>query len=217
LEGTDGSGKTEQFNRLLLRLPAELKFRSIDFPRYGEPAAYFIEKYLRGEYGVAVGPKSASLFFALDRFDASAKIEQWLESGKVVISNRYMASNMGHQGAKIESAEERGEFFLWLYDLEYEICKIPKPDLNIILRVPAETAYELIGKKTGRGYLGGAKRDIHEANLEHLLSAERAYMEIAAVFPNDFTVVECAENGKLLSIDEVHEKVWQIVKKILEV
>ncbi len=215
LEGTDGSGKTEQFNKLLLRLPPEVRFKSIDFPRYSDPAAYFVENYLRGHYGDAVGPKLASIFYALDRFDSALSIRKWLEEGKVVISNRYTGSNMGHQGAKIESAEERKKLFSWLYELEYELCEIPKPDLNIILHVPAEVAYELIEKKASRAYLKGAKRDIHEANLEHLKSAERSYLEMAQLFPNDFVLVECTENGKLLSIEEIHEKVWAIVKKAL--
>lgn len=217
IEGTDGSGKTEQFNRLLIRLPEGAKFRSIDFPRYGEPAAYFVEKYLRGQYGNDIGPKLASSFFAADRFDAGMKIEEWLAAGMIVISNRYMGSNMGHQGGKIRSADERKKLYLWLYEWEYEVCKIPKPDLNIILRVPAEVAYELVGKKTKRDYLKGATRDIHEASLGHMQNAERAYLEIADLFPKDFTVVECAPGGKLLSIEEIHEKVWVIVKNTLEV
>lgn len=217
LEGTDGSGKTEQFNRLVLRFPSEHRMQTVDFPRYSEPSAYFVTKYLKGRYGGLedVGPRAASIFYALDRFDASFKMREWLNGGCVVVGNRYMGSNMGHQGAKIENDKEREELFRWLYELEYGMFKIPKPDLNIILHVPAEVAYELIAKKSAREYLKGAKRDIHEANLEHLKAAERSYLHAARLFPNDFTIVECAPSGKLLSIEDVHELVWVVVQKML--
>ncbi|OGZ00439.1 MAG: hypothetical protein A2945_03805 [Candidatus Liptonbacteria bacterium RIFCSPLOWO2_01_FULL_52_25] len=218
LEGTDGSGKTEQFNRLVLRLPAECRVQAVDFPRYAEPSSHFITKYLKGRYGGIedVGPRAASMFYALDRFDASFKMREWLHEGRIVVGNRYMGSNLGHQGAKIADDREREALFRWLYELEYEILKIPKPDLNIILYVPAEIAYELIAKKSAREYLKGAKRDIHEANLEHLKAAARSYAHAAKLFPSDFVVVECAPNGKLLLIEEVHEKVWAVAQKALE-
>ena len=217
IEGTDGSGKTEQFNRLILRLPEKMRVKSVDFPRYGNQSAYFVENYLRGRYGENPDPKLASLFFALDRFDASMSIKKWLGKGGLVISNRYTGSNMGYQGGKIRNEDERKKLFLWLYDMEYTLCAIPKPDLNIILYVPAKISYELIERKEKRGYLKGARRDIHEASIAHLKNAERAYLEIAALFPNDFTVVGCMDHGELLSIEKVHEKVWDIVKKLLKI
>jgi dTMP kinase len=217
LEGTDGSGKTEQFNRLLLRIPSDYKIAMLDFPRYDKESAYFVRKYLTGRYGLFkdIGPKEASLFYALDRFDASFELREWLEQGKIVISNRYVGSNMGHQGSKMESEKERRELFKWLYELEYETFAIPKPNLSIVLHVPSEIAYKLIAKKSAREYLGGAKRDIHEASPEHLKKTEAAYLEMVKLFPDDFVLVECAPGEKLLSIEEIHEKIWGIVKTVI--
>lgn len=215
LEGTDGSGKAEQFNRLLLALPAELKFRSIDFPRYSEPSAYTVTEYLNGRYGLEVDAYQASLLFAIDRFDAKLKMTHWLEEGYTIIANRYVASNMGHQGAKIEDKKEREKFFAWIYEFEYGTLGIPKPDLNIVLHVPAEISQTLISKKGSREYLEGKKKDIHEASLEYQKRAEQVYLEIANMFPRDFRVVECVEGGALLSPEAIHEKVWNIVRAAL--
>ena len=82
--------------------------------------------------------------------------------------------------------------------------------------MPAEIAQELVDKKAARNYIGGKKRDLHEGNLEHLRHAEKIYLELAKLFPDDFTVVECAPGGKLLSIEEIHEKVWAVARKTLE-
>jgi len=220
IEGTDGSGKTEQFNRLLLRLPEGFAFKTLDFPQYDEPSSYFVREYLNGNYGALedeeIGPRLASMFYSLDRFDASEKkLKKWLTDGTTVIANRYVGSNMGHQGGKIGNEKKRKDFFDWLYNLEYTICGIPRPDLNIVLHMPAEIAQELVDKKSERNYIGGKKRDLHEANLEHLRHAENIYLEIAKLFPENFTVVECAPGGKLLSIEEIHEHVWAIARTTL--
>ncbi len=215
IEGTDGSGKTEQFNRLLLALPDTLKLRSIDFPRYREPAAYGIAEYLNGHYGPGVDAYQASLLYALDRFDAKPKLLQWLEEGRTVIANRYVASNLAHQGAKIQDKEKRVDFFKWLYRFEYGMLGIPKPDMSIVLHMPAEIAQSFISKKGSREYLGGRGKDIHEVDLAYQKRAEEVYLEIAKLYPQDFTIIECAPNGKPLSIEEVHEKVLAIVYPLL--
>lgn len=218
IEGTDGSGKTEQFKRLVERLKTEgFDVATFDFPQYEKPCSYFVKEYLNGKYGSweEVGPYRASIFYALDRFGVSQEMKKELETGKIVISNRYTASNMGHQGSKIKDKKQRTKLYKWLDELECKILGIPRPDLNIILHMPAETAQKLVDKKGEREYLKGAKRDIHEADINHLKLAEQAYLEIVKIFPKDFCLIECVENKRLLSVEEIHKKIWQIIKKYL--
>jgi dTMP kinase len=217
IEGTDGSGKGEQTLRLVRHLKdSGHDVAPFDFPRYNEPSCWFVSEYLRGGFGTIeqVGPKTASLFYALDRYAAAPQIRSAIDEGKVVISNRYVASNLGHQGSKFSDPKEREQYFQWNYDLEYNINGIPKADLSIILHVPAETAQKLASQKLERKYLMG-KKDIHESNIDHLKRTEEVYHQLALLFPNDFTVVECVEGGRLLTIDEIHDKVWKIVEKIV--
>ncbi len=215
LEGIDGSGKSKQFDLLLKRLKSEgFKTATFDFPQYGKPSAFFVERYLNGSYGGwrDVGPYRASIFYGLDRFDVGPKIRKWVSSGHVVVSNRYVPSNMGHQGAKVGNRVERKRFLHWVYDFEYGIMGIPKPDLSIILHVPAEIAYDLIGRKRSREYLGGKMRDIHEKDISHLRQAERTYLEMVKMFPKDFTLIECVKKGRLMTVPEIHELVWEKVQ-----
>lgn len=215
IEGTDGSGKTAQFERLVLSLPERMRIATMDFPRYGEASSYFVQKYLTGKYGGEVGPYAASTFFALDRFDAKLRMLQSLEEGRMLLANRYIASNMAYQGAKFAEKKAREEFYNWLHFLEYETFGIPKPDLNIVLHVPAEIARRLIARKPPREYLESGARDIHEEDLEYQKRAEEVYLEIVALFPKEFVLVECAPGGILLSPEQVHEKVLAVVRKIL--
>jgi len=217
IDGTDGSGKATQTAFLVERLKNEgLTVEAADFPQYGHKSAGPVEEYLNGKYGGAndVGPYAASILYAVDRYDASFQIKEWLNSGKMVISNRYVTANMGHQGSKINNPEERKKYLDWLYNLEYEIFKIPKPDLNIILHVPAAVAQKLVDEKGHRDYIGEKKRDIHEADLNHLLGAEQTYLDIAKSYPN-FTLVECIKDGQMMGREEIAKIVWQEVKKII--
>lgn len=216
IDGTDGTGKTTQTALLVKRLKQE-KYRVAvaDFPRYGLPAAYFVERYLNGRYGSAesVSPYAASLFYALDRYDARPVLERQLAHGQVVVSNRYVTANMAHQGGKIRSRLARRQYFRWLDWLEHNLLGLPRPDLTVILHVPAAIAQRLVDRKGRREYIR-RRRDLHEDDLGHLQAAECTYLEIAHRFQK-FVAVECVEKGKLLSPAEIHERIWKIVEPAL--
>lgn len=212
IDGTDGSGKATQTKFLIDRLNKNnVPVATISFPQYGKKSAGLVEEYLNGNYGSAidVGAKRASILYAADRFDGSFQIRRWLDEGKIVIADRYVSANMGHQAGKIKDPEERKKFLDWLYELEYEIFKIPQPDLNIILHVSPEISQELVDQKGHRDYVGGEKRDIHEADLEHLRDAEQAYLEIAQL--PGFTMIECTADDKILTREAIHAKIWEKV------
>ncbi len=218
IEGTDGAGKTVQTRLLVRRLRREgYRVATFDFPQYGSESSYFVREYLSGRYGAAeeVGPKLASILYAMDRFDVGRRIRGWLEAGRVVVSNRYVSSNMGHQGSKIRTRAARQRFFGWLADFEHGLLEIPKPTLTVLLHMPAATAQRLLLGKERRTYLGKRRRDIHESNLAHLRSAERTYLEMARTFPRQYRVVECVRNGEILSPREIHQSVWRIAHRAL--
>ncbi len=219
IDGTDGSGKATQTEFLASRLRAAgFAAEVADFPQYGKKSAGLVEEYLNGRYGTAeeVGPYRASILYAADRYDASFQIRKWLDEGKIVISNRYVTANMGHQGGKIANPLERKSYFDWLDKLEYGLFNIPRPDLNLILHVDAAVAQRLVDKKGDREYVGGEKRDIHEADLEHLRNAERVYLEIAKTFPG-FSLIECTRAGEIMSREEIAGMVWLQVSRLLGV
>lgn len=213
IDGTDGSGKATQTKLLVARLKAQGKeVELVEFPRHGHQSAWLVDEYLNGNFGTIkeVGPYQASVFYALDRFAASKEIKDYLNKGKIVVADRYVTANMGHQGAKIDNSEARKFFYDWINDFEYNKLKISKPDLTIILHVPAKVAQLLVDKKGYRDYVGGNKRDLHEADLNHLQAAEQVYLEMVKQFP-EFQLVECYEQEKLLTKEKINDRILKIV------
>ncbi|HYH75504.1 MAG TPA: FAD-dependent thymidylate synthase [Candidatus Saccharimonadales bacterium] len=217
IEGTDGSGKGTQFQKLTERLTAEgYDVATFDFPQYEQESSYFVREYLNGKYGSAedVGPYTGSLFYALDRYQAAPQIRAALAEGKVVLANRFVGSNMAHQGTKFHHAEERRGYFIWLDNLEFEMLRTPRPTLSFVLRVPAEIAQGLVDKKAQRNYTD-KKRDLHEADLSHLQKAVEVYDDMCQLFPKDFVRMDCVQQGQLLDIDTVHAMLWQQIQPLL--
>ena len=126
---------------------------------------------------------------------------------------------MGHQGGKISDPRKRQEYLEWLYDLEFNIFDIPKPDLSIILSVSPEMAQKLSlnnkSKQRKLVYLGEDGHDIHEECIQHLQDSYDAYVDITKRFPDDFVIIDCMDSNRLLSKEEIHDKIYEIVKKIL--
>lgn len=216
IDGTDGSGKTTQLSLLKEKLESEgYGVEVADFPQYNTKSAGLVEEYLSGKYGGAddVDPYKASIFYAVDRFDASAKINYWLSAGKIVLANRYTSASLGHQGGKIENSLERKIFFNWLYDLEYKIFEIPKPDLTIVLHVEPEISFKLAKDRNREDWVGKTK-DIHEDNINHLKKAEQTYLEIASSLPG-FRLVKCTHNNEMLSPEAIHFLVWLITGQLI--
>lgn len=220
IDGTDGAGKKTQTKRLLERLEREgYPTATLSFPQYGKPSAHLVEAYLNGEFGdpTKLDPRLASVLYAIDRFDVAAKIRQDLREGKIVVTDRYVDANSGHQGGKILEPEKREEFLRWLYHLEYEILGIPKPDHVLVLHVPAAVGQERVGNKEARDYIAGGKtHDGHEGNIEHLLAAEASYLWLVAQHPHDHKLVPCKDGERLLSPEEVHERVWEHVVPLIQ-
>ncbi|HLC20447.1 MAG TPA: dTMP kinase [Candidatus Nanoarchaeia archaeon] len=213
-EGLDGSGKATQTKLLVQKMKSVSKqVTTIDFPQYGSWGAVFVEKYLNGELGTLdeITPQQASLFYALDRFAARKKLLQWLEQGKIIVANRYVAANQAYQGSKV-SEEKRAEFLEWLDKLEHEILQLPRPTITIYLRMPLEVSTSLIEKRRQRDYIKDGNKDLHEKSESLLQNAWKVYEQLAK--KSNWITVDCVDNV-LKSKEVIHEMVLEKVKQFL--
>lgn len=217
IDGGDGSGKTTQAELLVEYLKKKkIPVKYMDFPQYYHSFhGKTVAKFLRGEFGKIdeVSPYLASLAYALDRASVKKEMEDFLEKGGFIVSNRYATSSMAHQSAKFSTEKERKDFLKWIYELEYKVHKIPKEDLVVYLYVPWEIGLFLTKNKPIRHYLEGENADIHEKDLKYRQAVEKMYLELAKKYKH-WVKIDCVENGKLLSSkEEIHKK---IIKLLIE-
>ena len=190
VEGIDGAGKRTQLDLLSLALTRRgVPHVRYSFPRYDSFFGRLVGRYLNGDFGPLdqLDAQFSALLFAGDRLEAKPELEATLAQGKTVLTDRYIASNLAHQAARVEP-HQREEFLAWLERLEYEIYGLPAEDLVLYLRLPATEAQRLVGTKAARDYTR-LQRDVHEADLAHLEKAAQVYDQLAAA-PN-WVTVEC--------------------------
>ena len=214
-EGTDGSGKSTQFDLLTKRLEQEGRaFHRLRFPRYDQESSALIRMYLGGQFGSdpgAVNAYAASTFYAVDRY--ASYLQDWkqaYENGDLFLADRYTTSNAVHQGSKMPP-QEREALFHWLYDLEFGKMQLPKPDAVILMDMPIELTRQLMRRRESDT---NTQADIHEQNLSYLEQCRESALAAAAHY--GWHVVSGAKDGALRSIEEIHEEVYQIVSKCLE-
>ena len=130
VEGTDCSGKETQTSLLVQRLRKEgRKIERLSFPEYDSPTGRIVGGPYLGrenmgeswfpEGAADVDPKVASLYYAADRRYNRDRILEYIDQGIDVVLDRYVESNMGHQGGKLFDKEDRLKLYKDLENLEY--------------------------------------------------------------------------------------------------
>ena len=211
IEGLDGSGKATQAKLLAEKMAAAgVKVKQISFPNYDSDSSALVKMYLNGEFGANaydVNAYAASSFYAVDRYASFMK--DWktdYESG-VVIADRYTTSNAIHQCAKLPG-EQWDEYLEWLFDYEYRMLGIPKPDSVIYLRADPQVSQELM-KNRYQGH--EEKKDIHERNIEYLKRCQKAADYCADKL--GWQVIECCENNEMRSVKSIASDVQTLISK----
>ncbi len=217
IEGTDGSGKQTQTNKLVERLVKEGKevFRQ-SFPNYESESAGPVRMYLNKELSDTpdeISAYQASMLYAVDRFCTyKASFGKEYNASKIIVMDRYVQSNMLHQACKISNLEERDKFLKWLEDIEFGLFELPKPDVVVFLDMPVEANERLM---KGRVYKTGNAKDLHEEDPKHLEKAYNAGKYVAEKF--GWITISCVDqNGNIKSIDDIHEEIYEKLKVRLE-
>ena len=213
-EGTDGSGKSTQFQALCARVEQTgTPFRRLVFPQYQEPSSALIRMYLGGEFGSRPGdvnPYAASAFYAVDRYASyKTKWGSFYEAGGIVIADRYTTSNAVHQCSKLPP-EQWDDFLRWAFDYEYRLLGLPAPDAVVYLQVDPAVSQKLM---TGRYHGDESRKDVHEKDIEYLARSRRAAEYCAEHL--GWATVHCTENGAMRTIEDIQAEVRALAEKEL--
>ena len=213
IEGTDCSGKETQSKLLKNKIEKDNKTCVyFSFPNYDSPTGKIVGGPYLGkeeishsyfsEGAVNVNPKVASLYFAADRLYNLETLKKLLKENDYVILDRYTYSNMAHQGGKEKNKTKRCEIYDFIYELEFNLLNLIKPDLVIFLHMPLKYAIEL---RKNRESL-----DEHEKSINHLKMAETSYLELKDKY--NFKYVSCIKNNKIRSIDDINEEIYNLIR-----
>ncbi len=137
IEGLDQSGKETQARHLRARVEQDgRKVHALSFPDYETPIGHEIAAALRGERDF--GPDVMQLLYVANRMEFKPRLDSWLQSGAVVVCDRYLASSVAY-------GEAQGLDPQWLRDIQRFL---PPPTLTVLLDIAPETA--VARKRTGR-------------------------------------------------------------------
>lgn len=218
IDAVDGSGKETQTRKLYDRLCEDgYNIKKIQFPNYDSPSSSLIKMYLNGDFGKnanEISPYIASTFYAADRYASFKTLwGDFYNEGGIILTDRYTTGNMVHQASKIINKAEKKVFLNWLYDLEFNIYGIPKPDCVIFLDMPINYTKELIKNRANK-INGLDNKDIHERDTSYLEASYNNAVEIAKEY--NWKRIECVKDEKIRSIEDLHEEIYTYVVQMIK-
>ena len=215
IDGTDGSGKQTQFQKLQERLDKEgIEYKTVSFPNYDSPSSSLVKMYLSGEFGENakdVSPYIASTFYAADRYATYKKdLEEYYNNGGLILADRYTTANMVHQAGKISDEKEREKFLNWLWDFEFNLYGLPVPTEAFFLNMPPEYAFKLMENRKNK-FTHEDKKDIHERDKNHIIDSYNSACSLVDKY--NWYEVKCVKEDKLRTIEDIHEEIYKEIKK----
>jgi dTMP kinase len=201
-EGIDGSGKSTQMRMLA----SELRLRGQEVVTTREPGGTSLGNRIREvllDSEEQVDPLAELLLYAADRAQhVRMLVRPALESGHVVLSDRYADATAAYQGSGRGFPE----------DLISELIVLATgglmPDLTLIFDVTVEES-----RQRSRGRLSGkGKHDRLDGEDAAFHTRVRdAYLKIAAADPERVRVIDASG-----SVQETHANVMKVVLPFLE-
>lgn len=217
IDGTDGSGKQTQIQKLKERFDKEgIEYKAVSFPNYDSESSALVKMYLNGEFGdnpQQISPYIASTFYAADRYATFKKgYEEYYNNGGIILADRYTTANMVHQAGKIKDDTEREKFLNWLWDFEFNLYGLPVPNEVFFLNMPVEKSIELMKNRENK-FTHNVEKDIHESDENHLKDAYASACDVAKKY--DWYEIKCVKDGKIRTIDDIHKEIYEEIKKYI--
>ncbi|MEP3047797.1 MAG: dTMP kinase [Roseibium sp.] len=160
-EGGEGAGKSTQISRLKSFL--ETKDIKVVVTREpgGSPGAEKIRNMLLSGKAKDLGPRGEAMLFAAARADhVDTTIKPALEAGTWVLCDRYADSTRVYQG-------EAGVDLKYLKMLETLAVAGVRPELTILVDIPAKVGLERVTQRSKQDKSGGPDRFEGEALKVH--------------------------------------------------
>jgi len=206
-EGLDGSGKTTQIRKLAAWLEKRGHPPVVTRQPGGTPTGERIREILLDARNAHLAPMTELALMFADRAQGIAEVIQpALDTGRVVLCDRYTDSSEAYQGG---GREIGSEIILALHRV---VCGNLQPDITVLLLPSLEASLARARRRNSRTEARGGKNEGRfEAEQDAFFRRVwEKYREIAAREPERVIRIE----GDL-TIDEVHEQIVEIVTERL--
>ena len=177
LEGVDGSGKSTVCRRVAETLRSE----GCRVETTAEPTSEGIGAFIRSGSAGRISQRAESLLFIADRYEHTDSIERKVAEGAIVICDRYYASTIAYQSAKLDGdSADIG----WLKGL----CEpfVQRPDAVILLDVDPEVSMARVesrGEEESKFECTRFQKQVRERYLD--LAEEYGFEVVDASRPED--------------------------------
>jgi dTMP kinase len=197
LEGIDGSGKSTIAEKLQ-KNPYIKAFKPVFTrePTRGTLTGNAVEKAIQSDTD-----QLAELFlFTADHAEHLSKLlKPSIESGKIVISDRYSDSRYAYQGVTLKTRLENP--LKWVKDLHRGWTIVP--DLTLLFDIRPEVSIERCGKR-------GEQSKFEK--LEFLRGVREIFLKLAAEDPDRFIVIDASRSPEYIE-KEVTEKILEFLSR----
>lgn len=199
MEGPDGSGKTTQITLLKKHLEQH-GYEEVVITR--EPGGTVISEAIRDillnrEYAEMDDRTEAMLYAAARAQLVAQVIKPAIESGKAVISDRFVDSSAVYQGMA------RGLGVQEVYELNAFALQGIKPDLTIHLDLPAQIGLARAKSRAVLDRMEAQSLAFHE-------KVAQGYRELAALDRNRIFTIDATQ-----SIEQIHAEIVKMVDALL--
>ena len=204
LEGVEGSGKTTQVERLAVRLRQAGRTVVTTREPGGTPISDRIRAVVLDRTSVEIHPHTEALLMCAARAQLVHEvIRPALDSGHVVICDRYSDSTFAYQGYA------RGQDLATLRTLNDFATGGLVPHLTILLALPAEAGLE---RRFGPSSADAPTNRMDRLELAFHQEVAAGYHSLAQAEPDRWHVVNAT-----LGVDDVAVAIWEITAAFLNI
>jgi dTMP kinase len=199
-EGGEGSGKSTQSKRLAADLEASGYPVLQTHEPGGTPISQQIREILLNREHREMAPTTELLLYAAARAQhVSERVQPALDSGQIVICDRFIDSTVAYQGYG------RGLDLDLIAGLNRVATKGLTPDLTFVLDLPVELGLQRAQQRVG------ALNRLELEELEFHRRLREGFLEIAAQEPNRVMVIDAQ-----MCVDDVYQEIQAAVNRLLK-
>ncbi|MEO6077506.1 MAG: hypothetical protein ABIP54_01855 [Candidatus Andersenbacteria bacterium] len=206
-DGLDSSGKATQAKALFSHIEKTgIVVKKFESPDYTTPSGKELKLRLQGKLGdwAHTSWQEKMQYFADNRTEHKAEVEDILDKNGIVIYDRYVPSSIAFMVEEAHAVgDDRKAIHKAVQDLEYGKNGMPHEHMSLFFDIPPKLACDLLeGRKAKAG-----EEDEFTDHISVQEALHEEYIKMSEEYPDTMMRIICLEEGKLRTIDDIAKEV----------